>query len=62
MKLRREYDLTYLFISHDLNVIFQCCDRVIVMKKGEIVEENTVDELFAAPKHEYTKQLLKAAE
>ena len=62
MKLRREYDLTYLFISHDLNVIYQCCDRVIVMKKGEIVEENTVDELFAAPKHEYTKQLLRAAE
>ena len=62
VKLRREYDLTYLFISHDLNVIYQCCDRVIVMKKGEIVEENTVDELFAAPKHEYTKQLLRAAE
>ena len=62
VKLRREFDLTYLFISHDLNVIYQCCDRVIVMKKGEIVEENTVDELFATPKHEYTKQLLKAAE
>ena len=62
VKLRREYDLTYLFISHDMNVIYQCCDRVIVMKKGEIVEENTVDELFAAPKHEYTKQLLRAAE
>ena len=62
VKLRREYDLTYLFISHDLNVIYQCCDRVIVMKKGEVVEENTVDELFAAPKHEYTKQLLRAAE
>ena len=62
MKLRREYDLTYLFISHDLNVIYQCCDRVIVMKKGEILEENTVDGLFADPKHEYTRQLLKAAE
>ena len=62
MKLRREYDLTYLFISHDLNVIYQCCDRVIVMKKGEILEENTVDGLFADPRHEYTRQLLRAAE
>ena len=62
MKLRREYDLTYLFISHDLNVIYQCCDRVIVMKKGEILEENTVDGLFENPRHEYTRQLLRAAE
>ncbi len=62
MKLRREFDLSYLFISHDLNVIYQCCDRVIVMKKGEIVEENTVDGLFDHPVHPYTKQLLKAAE
>lgn len=62
MKLRREYDLSYLFISHDLNVIYQCCDRVIVMQKGEIVEENTVDGIFDAPVHPYTKQLLKAAE
>ena len=62
MKLRREFDLTYLFISHDLNVIYQCCDRVIVMKNGEILEENTVDGLFADPQHEDTKQLLRAAE
>ena len=62
MELRRTYDLTYLFISHDLNVIYQCSDRVIVMRKGEIVEENTVDGLFDHPVHEYTKQLLKAAE
>lgn len=62
MRLRREFDLSYLFISHDLNVIYQCCDRVIVMKKGEIVEENTVDGIFDAPVHPYTKQLLKAAE
>lgn len=62
MRLRREYDLSYLFISHDLNVIYQCCDRVIVMQKGEIVEENTVDGIFDRPVHPYTKQLLRAAE
>lgn len=62
VRLQQEYGLSYLFISHDLNVIYQCCDRVIVMRKGEIVEENTVDELFAHPTHEYTRQLLKAAE
>ena len=45
-----------------LNVIYQCCDRVIVMQKGQIVEENTVDDLFDYPEHPYTKQLLKAAE
>lgn len=62
MKLRRDYDLSYLFISHDLNVIYQCCDRVIVMKKGEIVEENTVDGIFDHPVHPYTKQLLETAQ
>ena len=60
--LRKEYDLSYLFISHDLNVVYQICDRVIVMKKGEIVEQNTVDALFENPQHEYTKKLLLAAE
>ena len=60
--LKKEYDLSYLFISHDLNVIYQICSRVIVMKKGRIVEENTVDELFAHPQHPYTRQLLEAAE
>ena len=62
MRLRREFGLSYLFISHDLNVIYQCCDRVIVMQKGEIVEENTLDGIFDHPVHPYTKQLLKAAE
>lgn len=61
-EMKREYDLSYLFISHDLNVIYQICDRVLVMQQGVIVEQNTVDELFRNPQHPYTKQLLLAAE
>ena len=60
--LKKEYDLSYLFISHDLNVVYQLCNRVIVMEKGVLVEENTTDELFAHPQHPYTRQLLAAAE
>ena len=60
--LRQQYELSYLFISHDMNVVYQLCDRVIVMKEGQIVEQAAVDELFAHPQHEYTQQLLRAAE
>ena len=60
--LKKEFDLSYLFISHDLNVVYQICNRVLVMKDGVIVEQNTVDELFDHPQHPYTRQLLKAAE
>lgn len=62
VELKKKYDLSYLFISHDLNVVYQICNRVLVMKDGAIVEQNTVDELFAHPQHPYTRQLLDASE
>lgn len=59
-ELHREKELSYLFISHDLNVIYQLCDRVMVMNGGEIIEQGTVDEIFDNPKEEYTKKLLES--
>ena len=58
--LRKELDLSYLFISHDLNVVYSICDRVMVMQKGRIIEQGTVDEVYDHPREEYTKKLLNA--
>ncbi len=60
--LRRQYELSYLFISHDLNVIYQICSRVLVMQHGVLVEQGDVEDIFARPQHPYTKKLLAAAE
>ena len=61
LELRDELDLSYLFITHDLNVCYSICDRVAVMYKGQIVEEGPVEEVYNNPQHEYTKTLLEAA-
>ncbi|MBD3805467.1 MAG: ABC transporter ATP-binding protein, partial [Thioclava sp.] len=57
--LRDALDLTVLFISHDLPVVRQMCDRVIVMRQGAIVEEADVDDLFERPQSDYAKELLR---
>ncbi|MFA0569406.1 ABC transporter ATP-binding protein [Vibrio gallaecicus] len=56
--LQEKYGLTYLFISHDLDVVKSLCHYTIVMKAGHIVEQGATEQLFNDPKHEYTKQLV----
>ena len=60
MKLRRTYDLSYLFISHDIALLSHFCDRVAVMYRGRIVEEGATGQVLEHPQQEYTKRLLKS--
>ncbi len=59
--LCRQYDLTYLFISHDLSVVRSVTDRVLVMKSGEIVEQGPTEEVLTNPSHPYTRARIAAA-
>lgn len=58
--LKKDFGLTYIFISHDLSVVKYMSDRLIVMKSGKIVEIGEADQIYAQPQSEYTRELLKA--
>ena len=59
--LQSELGLTYLFITHDLAVVKTMAHQIGVLKQGVLIEEQSADDLFASPQHQYTKDLLAAA-
>lgn len=59
--LKQEFGLSILFISHDLRVVYQLCERVIIMQDGRIVEAGESEKIYFEPQHPYTKRLLAAA-
>lgn len=61
LKLHKEMGISILFIAHDLRVVYQMCDRVMIMESGEILEQGNVEEIYANPQSDYTKLLLEAA-
>jgi phosphonate C-P lyase system protein PhnK len=58
--LQADLGLTYLFVAHDLNVVREFCDHVLVMFAGRVVEQGPVDEVFNEPRHDYSRLLLSA--
>ena len=61
VRLNKELGIAIIFISHDLKVVYEICDRIMVMKDGEIIEQGTDKEVYFNPQKEYTKQLLLSA-
>jgi microcin C transport system ATP-binding protein len=59
--LQRRHGLAYLFISHDLKVVRALSHKVIVMKRGDVVEQGPAEQIFRAPQTDYTRELLAAA-
>lgn len=60
-ELHKKNNISTIFISHDLRVVYNLCDRVIIMKDGRIVEEGSRDEIYGNPQSDYTKELLLAS-
>ena len=60
-EIRARLNLAMLFITHDLRVAAQVCDRIAVMSRGQVVESGRTADVFAAPQHDYTKSLFAAA-
>jgi peptide/nickel transport system ATP-binding protein len=56
--LKMQLGMSYIFVSHDLEVVRMLCDRVIVMRSGSIVEEGITEQVMASPKADYTRELL----
>ncbi len=59
--LHKKHGISIIFISHDLRVVYQISDHVLIMKDGRVVEQGPTTQVYKKPKHDYTKQLLKAA-
>ena len=57
-ELQEEFELTYIFISHDLSVVKFISDRILVMNRGEIVETGSAEQIYREPKEEYTQKLI----
>ena len=62
LDLRKKLGMAIIFISHDLGVVRALCHQVMVLRQGEVVEQGKCQSVFSAPRHEYTRQLLAAAE
>ncbi|MDX5435669.1 MAG: ABC transporter ATP-binding protein, partial [Pontibacter sp.] len=59
-RIKQEFQITYIFITHDLSVAKYMSDRILVMSKGQIVESDTPEQLYRHPKQEYTRTLINA--